>query len=92
MKKTVFDLSFNEGKKIDKELHKTSYYKQYVRGYGLCTLLTLIIGCDLIGAFDKSVPATMVMIGFVSVNTLLFLFKRFDLVKEYYETKKEEEK
>ena len=95
MKKTIFDLKFEEGKKLDKELHKTSYFKQYTRGYIFSLLVLIFMGFGVITSLapEEATSSTylivpiMIMVGFGSLFTLLFWFKRFDLIKDYYEKK-----
>lgn len=97
MKKTVFDLSREEGKKIDKELKSTSYFKQYLMGY-IATMLFIVLMYIVITSLYEFINPTvsdgtfsliciMILSGFVALITLLFWFKRFNLVKEYYELK-----
>ena len=95
MKKSIFDLSFKEGVALDYEIRKTSYYKQYLKGFILTICMLLVLGGGLIcGLFtDETVSPTLmiitiiVMIGFASLMSLIFWFKRFDLMKQYYEEK-----
>lgn len=99
MKKTVFDLSYDEGKKIDKELKRTSYFKQYFMGYILTILFFVIVyfvgifmcvDCKAISeeTLNIIVAIGLMLVGcFIVVSMLLFWFKRFDLAKEYYESK-----
>lgn len=97
MKKSIFDLTRKEGVQVDKELRKTSYYKQYVLGYLYVVLMLLLLGVILpsIGSDIENVTLSTdtelilfsVTIGFASLLSLLFYFKRFDLVKKYYEEK-----
>ena len=99
MKKSIFDLTREEGKKIDKEMRKTSYYKQYLMEY----LLTIMIFAFILGSSigfvsaNDSISSQMIEmldeicivlgLGFIAVISILFAFKRFDLVKKYYEEK-----
>lgn len=97
MKKTVFDLTNKEGVKIDKELKKTSYFKQYLGGYiysiFILAILGLVIPETIIDVVklelspDILLLCWLIMVGFASLLTILFWFKRFDLVKQYYEEK-----
>lgn len=95
MKKTIFDLSFAEGKKVDSELKKTSYFKQYLNGYTLITAILVFFGSFVLGYFSGTENVSVeafallfgILIGFLALLTLLFWFKRFDLVKKYYEEK-----
>ena len=97
MKKSIFNLSFKEGVALNLEIGKTSYYKQYVKGFILSICLLLVLGFGLIGGlfFDETVSATvtiisvLILIGFASLMCLLFWFKRFDLMKQYYDEKNE---
>ena len=99
MKKSIFDLTYKEGKEIDKAMRKTSYYKQYLTEY----LLTIAIFAFILGfsigfvSASDSVNSQMIELideiaiiigaGFVAIISILFAFKRFDLVKKYYEEK-----
>ena len=99
MKKTVFDLTYKEGKEIDKAMRKTSYYKQYLTIYAVIVVLFVLVAGFMIG-FVSSTATTdshigdliefaglVISIGFLSIICLLMEFKRFDLVKKYYEEK-----
>lgn len=100
MKKSIFDLTFEEGVKVDLEIRKTSYYKQYLKGFILTICMLLLLGGGLIGGLfsDENVSSSIiiisiiVMIGFASLMSLIFWFKRFDLMKQYYEEKNSEKK
>lgn len=100
MKKTIFDLTFNEGVKLDLEIRKTSYYKQYLKGFILTICMLLVLGVGLIsGLFsDETISSSIIIvsmiliIGFASLMCLIFWFKRFDLMKQYYELKNSEKK
>ena len=96
MKKTVFDLKFEEGKKLDTELRKTSYFKQYILGYAISLIMLILAVSGLIFSLSIEesavtdfylITSIMIMIGFASLFTLLFWFKRFDLIKKYYDEK-----
>ncbi len=99
MKKTVFDLDYKEGRKIDKELRKTSYYKQYLKEYiGIMCVLMVVSGFLLgwIGA-DDSIDSSLyemffsigliIAAGFFSLISIIFGIKHFNLVKQYYDEK-----
>ena len=93
MKKTIFDLSFKEGVELNLKIGKTSYYKQYVKGFLLSVFMLLLLGGGLVcGLFsDQSISSStifvsiMILIGFASLMCLLFWFKRFDLMKLYHD-------
>lgn len=91
MKKTVFDLTYKEGKKIGKEMRKTSYYKQYQLGYSIYALMLILIA--FITMFSDSIDIDIkeiyyvIFFGFLAIMSLLFWFKQFDLFKKYYEEK-----
>ena len=96
MKKTVFDLNYEEGRKIDMELRKTSYFKQYILCYLLSLGTLILIGSGFIFTslmIESDVTDfyltthLMIITGFSLLFTLLFGFKRFDLIKKYYEEK-----
>ena len=103
MKKSIFDLTTKEGKNLDKNFRKTSYYKQYLKVYlleiGLYALIAgFAIGWTSAGIEDEINPtvseifttsAFIVMIGFIAISAMLFGFKKFDLLKKYYEEKEE---
>ena len=98
MKKNVFELSYKEGKKVDKELRKTSYYKQYANGYMFSMICLIILSITFAPALYTTEATTMelitpimIIIGFASLFTLIYWFKRFDLVKQYVEAKAEKE-
>lgn len=100
MKKTIFDLSLQEGKQIDKEISKTSYFKQYVGGY-IFTIIFLVfvyfIGTALYvfdnPTYQEETANVIYSIGLIiigsamAIGLLLFWFKKFDLIKKYYEEK-----
>lgn len=101
MKKTIFDLTLEEGKKIDKEIRKTSYFKQYVSGYIFTALFLLFIyflGTGLYifhnPAYQEETANVINSVGLIiigssmAISSLLFWFKKFDLIKKYYEEKK----
>lgn len=100
MKKTIFDLSYEEGKKVDAELRKTSYFKQYATGFMISIVLLVFLSCIelfVLALFENTISDTLyqalpavsivIMIGFAILFLLLFFFKRFDLVKQFYEEK-----
>lgn len=95
MKKSIFDLTFKEGVALDLEIRKTSYYKQYLKGFILTICMLVLLGSGFIGvAFtDETVSPALktisiiVLLGFASIMSLLFWFKRFDLMKKYFEEK-----
>lgn len=56
------------------------------------TAMISMIALDIIALPESEVYSIfifMLMICFCMLNTLLLLFKRFDLMKKYYETKKD---
>lgn len=91
MKKTIFDLKYSDGIKLDKELKKTSYFQQYFASVCLSVWILCVGGivsitnCIETGA-DITIPVVL-LAGFASLIVLLFRFKRFDLIKEYYNSK-----
>lgn len=95
MKKSIFDLTFKEGVSLDLEIRKTSYYKQYLKGFILTMCMLLLLGSGFIGVTfaDETVSPALktisiiVLLGFASIMSLLFWFKRFDLMKKYFEEK-----
>ena len=95
MKKSIFDLTFKEGAALNLEIRKTSYYKQYLKGFIITMLLLILLGSGFIGVTiaDETVSlaiktiSIVILIGFASINLLIFWFKRFDLMKQYFEEK-----
>ena len=94
MKKTIFDLSYEEGKKLEKEIKKTSYYNQY-RMIGYCSITIMVI--ILVSSFfseELTAPSenffSLFTLGFMILIFLLYNFKRFDLMKMYYDEKQRE--
>ena len=95
MKKSIFDLTFKEGVALDLEIRKTSYYKQYLKGFIITMLILILLGSGFIGVTiaDETVSlaiktiSIVILIGFASINLLIFWFKRFDLMKQYFEEK-----
>lgn len=105
MKKSVFNLTKKEFKAIDKEMRKISYFKQYYLIYILSILLLIFAG--MIGVlvyceggkelFDEKtlniiLSCAIILLGFfASLMALISGFKRFDLVKKYYDEVKKGE-
>lgn len=99
MKKSIFDLTKEETKKINLELIRTSYFQRYILSYFLVVLVSTLFGIfiTIISDFDKDMildegMAMLVIVLFIAIITILFLFKMFDLMKEYYEQKGYEKK
>ena len=106
MKKSIFSLTYKEGKELDKKMRKTSYYKQYLKVFLLeIVLFDLFVGFfigwtsegieEKVGSVASeifSTSAIIVVLGFVAISAMLFGFKRFDLIKQYYEDTKEKNK
>lgn len=101
MKKTIFDLSLEQGKKIDKEIRKTSFFKQYIGGYVFTILFLLfvyLIGTGLYmfdnPTYQEETANLINSIGIIiigsamAISILLFWFKKFDLIKKYYDENK----
>ena len=101
MKKTIYELNNKEGKALLKEFKKTSYYKQYFMDC-ITTIIILALICGFILGWYSvcdcpnssiiemiSAVGIVICICFIALIAILFSFKRLDLVKEYYETKKE---
>jgi len=96
MKKSIFDLTFKEGVELDLEIRKTSYYKQYLKGYILIICFLVLLGAGFIGylSFDDTISSSLkvismiILLGFTSLICLNFWFKRFDLMKIYFDEKK----
>ena len=99
MKKTIFDLSYKEGKKIDKELRKTSYYKQYLNEYLIIVCILGFVWGFTVGNLgaNESIDSSLyemffsisliIIIGFLAIISIIFAIKRFNLVKDYYNEK-----
>lgn len=97
MKKSVFELTRKEGKKVDKRLRKTSYFRQYLLEFALTIMILAFVIGFLLGYVDanESIDSNLLEMfnaliiiigfGFIAVVSILFAFKRFDLVKKYYE-------
>ena len=94
MKKSIFDLNYKEGKKIIKELRKSSYCKQYLLSCLLCivaffilsAILPFIVTDDVI--INIVMPISLLMFGFFSILTMfIFGIKQLDLTKKYYDEK-----
>ncbi len=99
MKKSIFDLDYKEGKKIDKELRKTSYYKQYLKEYIMIMCVLMFVSGSILGwiGADESIDSSLyemffsigliIATGFFAVISIIFGIKRFNLVKQYYDEK-----
>jgi len=94
MKKSIFGLSYEEGIKLDKELKKTSYFRQYYLinivsvSFIVLILIAILFSKDL---NDSTINICfLIAIGFVSIIYLIFNFKRFDLIKLYYDENRKE--
>ena len=99
MKKTVFDLDYKEGRKIDKQLRKTSYYKQYSLQYiiGIIVLficvMSVLSDVMLSSSIDSNTKdivwcvSVIILLCFVALISIIFGIKRFNLVKQYYDEK-----
>ena len=91
MKKTIFDLKNTEGIKLDFEMRKTSYYRQYLISY-IFSFLILAIGFVIgIIYLPENDLVSIIILCFMALITLLFMFKKFDLLKEYYNSKNEKQ-
>ena len=99
MKKTIFELNKEEGKKLNIELMGTQYFRQYIFSYSVIMVVSILMGMFIIigSDFDKTMAldegmAMLVLVLFVLLITLLFLFKMLDLSKQYYDEKNNENK
>lgn len=102
IKKSIFDLTFKEGKEVEKAMRKSSYYKQYLIQFLLSDFVIIVFACWIISHFsgsnlddafmNEAVQGIVFIIalGFIAIIELLFEFKRFDLVKMYYKEKNED--
>lgn len=97
MKKSIYSLKKEELVKLKSEIIKTEYYRGFVMQYFLSIIILLIIGIGLtycIGMYDYNnelyeVISISILLGIGLLITAKFLFKRVELVKEYYELKNE---
>ncbi len=92
--KSIFELSYSDGRKIDAEVRKTSYYKQYLKIYTVC-YIELIIGLMiLVGICSATEFSQLYAIGLTilisafAIISILFQFKRLNLINQYYYEKK----
>ena len=88
--KSIFELSYSEGKKIDAEVRKTSYFKQYLIIYIVC-YITLIIGFLILTGICTATEFSQlyaigltILISAFAIITILFQFKRMNLINQYY--------
>lgn len=95
MKKTIYDLNKQEGTKLDLEIRKTSYFKQYTLNFGISVIALIIIAWGSILWLEDMNAENIIPIvititaGFLMFYCLIYEFKRFDLIKDYYEKKKD---
>lgn len=102
MKKSIFDLSLEEGKKLENEVRKTSYFKQYVGGYiftAIFLIFVYFLGTGLYmfdnPTYQEETANLIDSIGIIivgsltAISALLFWYKRLDLIKKYYDEKNE---
>lgn len=91
MKKSIFDLNYEEGIKLDKELRKTSYFRQYyiINCVSISFIVIMLIALLLSKEITEAITALYFLIAvcFASIIYLIFNFKRFDLIKKYYDEK-----
>ena len=88
--KSIFELSYSEGRKIDAEVKKTSYYKQYLRIYIVCYIeliigLMILVGlCSSTGFSQLYAIGLIILISAFAIITMLFQFKKLNLINQYY--------
>lgn len=97
MKKNIFNLKSDEFNKAKRELSKTEYYRCLLLQYLSLVIIVLLFGVTSMVCFslDSSFSDAAMIIPFYILLSLLillsawFLFKRIDMLKEYYELKNE---
>ena len=94
MKKSIFDFNAEKMKKLNLELIGTHYFKRYLLSYSIIMIVSILFGMLITIAydFDKDIildeaMAMLILILFVATITMLFIFKMFDLMKQYYDDK-----
>ena len=92
MKKNVFELTYAEGKKIEKELKETSYGKQFyfLVNYPLYVVIVLIFLVFFLYFVDgKNIINEAFMIALIAACFLqvLLRWKWMQLIKVYYDEK-----
>lgn len=92
MKKSIFDLSFMEGFKLQLNVSKTSYYRQYVKNYILTIFIVALVSFSYIKYISKadenlSTICYIIIFCFVGLTGMICSYKRFDLMKQYFEEK-----
>lgn len=91
MKKSIFDLTYAEGMQLDREFRKTSYARQYYLSFAVIIVLLILVE-TLCAVLTESVDALFItlaiMVGFFFMACVISQFKRFDVIKKYYDEKK----
>lgn len=95
MKKSIFVLTFEEIKKVDIKLRGSGYFKLYTLCYAISLITLFLVGVALcfavsIGELLAEDYYLILLICFCILFTLLYFFKRFELIKQYYEEEKNE--
>ena len=95
--KNIFELTNQEGQKVDFEAKKTSYCKQYRMFYLVSCFILLLtfIYVSFIYFQFTDLPysqllygiAIAIILSFFALIFMLFNFKRFDLIRDFYNEK-----
>ena len=85
--KSIFELSYSDGRKIYAEVRKTSYFKQYLGIYIYC-YIALTIGfliltgiCSVTEFSQLYAIGLTILISAFAIITMLFQFKKMNLRK-----------
>lgn len=97
MKKNIYNLKRDEITKLKKELVKTAYYRIFLLQYFAAVIITLFFGTISMHCFSLGCTFTdtdMILPFYITVSLIIlftakFMFKRVELLKDYYETKNE---
>lgn len=100
MKKSIYDLSRTELKTVFKEFRKTHYYKRYLMEYMSLNIIFILVASFTLCWFfycDNNCSQIVdllsglgyiLVVGIFLIIDVLFIFKKYDLLKSYYEEKK----
>lgn len=99
--KSIFKLNKKEWKKLEKELRKSYFYRQYIIEFIVGIIffsfvcgffLGRISGLEYLNKSTKDMYISIgviIFFGFITILAILFAFKKLDLLKKYYEENKE---